>query len=108
MPTRASLAERDADVRNRLRLASGRLTKRLGLDERPALPYQRNPDLRRLEELEDHAAFMESLDGAIKDEGFSAAAGESKADAKEAADAGDSVADASAAPVKAQAKKGKA
>jgi hypothetical protein len=108
MPTRASIAERDADVRNRIRLAAGRLNKRLGLAERPAIPYQRNPDLRRLEELEDHAAFLESLDGAIKDEGFSAAPGESKAAVKEAADAGDSVADANAAPVKAAAKKGKA
>jgi hypothetical protein len=83
----------DAEVRDRLRLTTGRLAKRLGIDP-PADPdLARNPDLARVYELQTDADFLEALDGAIKDEGYSAAAGESRAD-MEAADA---AADADAA-----------
>ena len=80
MPTRHAIATADAAVRERLRLVSGRLSKRLGIDG-PATPRaERNPELARIAELETHADFLEALDGAIKDEGYSAAAGESLAD----------------------------
>jgi hypothetical protein len=72
----------DAEVRDRLRLTTGRLAKRLGIDP-PADPdLARNPDLARVYELQTHADFLEALDGAIKDEGYSAAAGESLTDAE--------------------------
>ena len=89
MASRGAIAAMDAEVRDRIRLATGRLSKRLGIAA-PADPaYARQPELARVYELQTHADFLEALDGAIKGEGYSAAAGESLADqkAEEAADA---------------------
>jgi hypothetical protein len=94
MASRGAIAAMDAEVRDRIRLATGRLSKRLGIDA-PADPaYARQPELARVYELQTHADFLEALDGAIKGEGYSAAAGESLADKQEAADAAVSAEDA--------------
>ena len=106
MATRGAMAAMDSEARNRIRLATGRLVKRLGIPE-PAEPtYERNPHLAQIRELEAHADFLESLDGAIKGEGYSAAAGESKAD--QADDAVETAPTPEPEPAKAIAKKGKA
>ena len=99
MASRGAIAAMDAEVRDRIRLATGRLSKRLGVDP-PADPaFARQPELARVYELQTHADFLEALDGAIKGEGYSAAAGESLADqkAEEAADAAVPAADAGTA-----------
>jgi hypothetical protein len=83
----------DAAERERLRLVTNRLATRLGIDGPPEPQRARQPELMRVFQLRAHADFLEALDGAIKDEGYSAAAGESRAD-MEAADA---AADADAA-----------
>ena len=104
MATRGAMAAMDSEARNRIRLATGRLVKRLGIPE-PAEPtYERNPQLAQIRELEAHANFLESLDGAIKGEGYSAAPGESMAD--QADDATEP--EPEPEPAKATAKKGKA
>src|SRR5690349_7674549 len=80
MASRGAIAGMDAEVRDRLRLVTQRLSKRLGIDP-PADPeFARNPDLARVYELRAHADFLEALDGAIKDEGYSAAAGTERKD----------------------------
>lgn len=108
MATRSAIYEMDKVERNRLRLVTARLAKRLGIDEVKPADRARQPELARVYELRTFNDFLEGVDASLKDEGYSAAAGESKADAKEAADAANPAADASAASVKAQAKKGKA
>jgi hypothetical protein len=76
----------DAEARQRIRLATGRLVKRLGVSEPPTPAHERNPDVRAIRELEAHATFLEELDRALKDEGYSAAPG---AEGKNAGDEGD-------------------
>jgi hypothetical protein len=97
MASRDQIAALDSDTRKRLALVTGRLAKRLGIDP-PAEPaVARQPELARVYELRSHADFLEALDGAIKDEGYSAVAGESLADTEPAPE-----------PAKAPAKMGKA
>src|SRR5690349_18249886 len=110
MASRGAIAGMDAEVRDRLRLVTQRLSKRLGIDP-PADPeFARNPDLARVYELRAHADFLEALDDAIKGEGYSAAAGESLADQKadDTAPADTEEAEPAAEPVKATAKRAKA
>jgi len=96
MPTRAAMAEMQADIDKRQRLTQARLIKRLNLPEPGPTEWTRNPELARIFMQRQHVEFLESLDAAIKDEGYSAAAGESLADqkAEEAADAAVPAADA--------------
>ena len=75
MATRGAMAEMDANARNRIRLVTARLVTRLGMDEPASPEFVRNPQLQQIRELEAHATFLESLDGAIKGEGYSAAPG---------------------------------
>ena len=80
MASRSAIAQMDAAERERLRLVTHRLATRLGING-PADPRRvKQPELTRVFELRSHADFLEALDGAIKDEGYSAAAGESLAD----------------------------
>jgi len=109
MASRGAIAQMDAAERDRLRIVTNRLATRLGID--PAAEPQRakQPELARVFELRSHADFLEALDGAIKDEGYSAAAGESLADQK--ADEGvraDAEPAPESEPAKAPAKRGKA
>ena len=75
MATRGAMAEMDVNARSRIRLVTNRLVKRLGMDEPVAPEFVRNPHLAQIRELEAHATFLESLDSAIKDEGYSAKPG---------------------------------
>jgi hypothetical protein len=76
MATRGAIAVRDAEARDRMRLVQARLAKRLGFEQpEPAELLSRNPDYRAMQEVEGFAAFLEAVDGALKDEGYSAAAG---------------------------------
>ena len=100
MPSRHAIATADAEVRNRIRLATNRLVRRLGLDEPQAPAFERNPDFQRIRELEAHADFLESLDASLKDEGYTAAAGESLADQKAEADDAATAPDSATAPAK--------
>lgn len=102
MASRAAIAAQDAEQRDRLRLVTNRLSKRLGIDPPTDPEFARQPELQRVFELRTFNDFLEALDGAIKDEGYSAAAGESLADQK--ADEPQPEPE----PAKAPAKKGKA
>src|SRR5687768_636548 len=79
MATRHAIATMDAEARNRMRLASGRLVTRLGLPDPSPAVWDRNPELRAIYELQAHADFLESLDAALKDRGYSAAPGSAPA-----------------------------
>jgi hypothetical protein len=91
MATRGAIAELDKVEQTRRRLLTERLAKRLGVEGVKPAERVRQPELQRV--FEDRAVndFLEGLDGTIKDEGYTAAAGQSLADQKaaeqEAADA---------------------
>lgn len=80
MASRGAIATLDADVRERFRLVTNRLSKRLGVDPPGAPEAARQADLARVYELQAMVDWLERLDGTAKDEGYSAAPGESKAD----------------------------
>jgi hypothetical protein len=80
MASRAAIATMDADERNRFRLVTARLSKRLGVAELAPPDVARQPELARVYELRTFNDFLEGLDASIKDEGYTAAPGESKAD----------------------------
>ena len=80
MASRGAIAQMDSAQRDRIRLVTNRLATRLGID--PAADPQRakQPELARVYELQSHADFLEALDGALKGEGYSAAAGDAGKD----------------------------
>ena len=88
MATRSAIYEMDKVERNRFRLLSARLAKRLGVDDVQPAELARQPELAKVFELRSFNDFLEGVDASLKDEGYTAAAGESLADQKaEAADA---------------------
>jgi len=99
MPSRSAIADMQYDIDNRQRLTQARLIKRLGLPEPAPAEWTRNPELARIFMQRQHVEFLESLDAALKDEGYTAAAGQSLADQKadqeeaDAAPAADDVVD---------------
>jgi predicted nucleic acid-binding Zn-ribbon protein len=99
MATRSAIYEMDKVEQNRLRLVTSRLAKRLNLPDVATPERARQPELQRVFELRVFNDFLEGLDAAIKDEGYTAAAGESKADQAKAAEA---EADTDAAPAVAE------
>jgi hypothetical protein len=80
MATKGAIYEMDKVERNRLRLVTARLAKRLGLEDVATPERARQFDLQRVYEMRVFNDFLEGLDASIKDEGYTAAAGESKAD----------------------------
>jgi hypothetical protein len=98
MATRGAIAEMGKVEQDRMRLVTGRLAKRLAIEDVKPAERVRQPDLQQVFQLRAYNDFLEGLDAAIKDEGYTAAAGESKADqAKAEQDA------AEAEPVEAEA-----
>ena len=99
MPSRSAIADMQYDIDNRQRLTQARLIKRLGLPEPKPVEWTRNPELARIFMQRQHVEFLESLDAALKDEGYTDAAGQSLADQKadqeeaDAAPAADDVVD---------------
>ena len=71
MATVAAMAVREANARERIRLAAGRLGKRIDIDASVETPFIRDANLRKIAELEAHADFLEAADDAIKAKGFS-------------------------------------
>ena len=84
MPTRAAIADMQYDIDNRQRLVTAHLMKRLNLPDPTPAESTRNPELARIFMQRQHVEFLEALDAALKDEGYSAAAGQSRADQEEA------------------------
>ena len=72
MASRDAIATMDAEIRNRFRLVTGRLSKRLGVDPPAAPATARQPDLARVYELQTVVEWLERLDSTAKDEGYSA------------------------------------
>ena len=107
MPSRSAIADMQYDIDNRLRLTQARLIKRLGLPEPAPAEWTRNPELARIFMQRQHVEFLEALDAALKDEGYSAAAGQSRADQEEAdaAPAADDMADSADADTAVEATK---
>jgi hypothetical protein len=80
MATRSAIAEMGKVEQDRMRLVTGRLAKRLAIEDVKTAERVRQPDLQQVFQLRAYNDFLEGLDAAIKDEGYTAAAGESKAD----------------------------
>lgn len=79
MATRAAKAIRASEAHHRIDLALGRLAKRLDVEEPAPAPdpvVLRDPELRAIRDTERLADRIEALDAALKDEGYSAAPGE--------------------------------
>jgi hypothetical protein len=85
MATRSAIAEMGKVEQDRMRLVTGRLAKRLAIEDVKPAERVRQPDLQQVFQMRAYNDFLEGLDAAIKDEGYTAAAGESKADQAKAA-----------------------
>ena len=92
MATRSAIYEMDKVERNRFRLVSARLAKRLGVADVQPAERARQPELAKVFELRSFNDFLEGVDASLKDEGYTAAAGESLADQKAAEQSGDQLA----------------
>jgi hypothetical protein len=82
MASRAAIAAMDAEERQRTARLTARLAKRFGVDPPGDPEFARQPELARVFELRATNDFFERIDAFGKDEGYSAAAGESLADAE--------------------------
>lgn len=100
MATRSAIYEMDKVERNRFRLVSARLAKRLGVDDVQPAAHARQPELAKVFELRSFNDFLEGVDASLKDEGYTAAAGESLADQKAEADDAAAAPDTATAPAK--------